>query len=165
MIPFIQCPARIKPWYSNARLHAWIAAVVWLTVLHTGCGDRSQKFIPNSQEAERALETALDAWKAGHPAGAITGTSPLVHVTDASRKAKQTLQDYRILGEVHSHHGRRYVVELELTDPAEKVKAEYIIVGIDPLWVFRREDYELLMHWDHHMPETSTASTPAPTEN
>ena len=30
-----------------------------------------------------------------------------------------------------------------------------MIVGIDPLWIFRHEDYDLLLHWEHQMPTES----------
>lgn len=105
------------------------------------------------------MSSALDAWKAGQPSGPVANTSPLVHVTDTNRKPEQQLVDYKILGEKPSSHGRTFMVELKLASPTQQLKAEYIIVGIDPLWIFRREDYELLMHWDHHMPSTPTAPT------
>ena len=98
------------------------------------------------------MRRGLDAWKAGEPPGALPGSRPVIHITDGGRKAGQVLESYRILGETRGSAGRTFAVILKLDNPAEEIRARYIVVGIDPLWVFRQEDYDLLMHWDHHMP-------------
>ena len=79
----------------------------------------------------------------------------MIHITDNNRNPKQSLEEFKILGETPGRSGRTYAVELSLKHPDEHIKTEYIVVGIDPLWVFRREDFELLMHWDHRMPKLS----------
>ncbi len=94
----------------------------------------------------------MEAWQAGQSAGEIAGSKPAIHVTDNHRNRARELKEFKILGETPGRAGRTYAVELILGYPDEKTKTEYIVVGIDPLWVFRREDYELLMHWDHRMP-------------
>jgi hypothetical protein len=135
----------------------------WLVVLSAaivGCGDKTPDYTPSAQDAESALRQSLDAWKAGEPAGEVAGTSPLIFVTDASRKAGQVLSDYRILGETRGSSGRTFVVVLNLTNPDEELRTQYIVVGIDPLWVFRQEDYELLTHWDHLMPPEENKDNP-----
>lgn len=126
--------------------------VAALTCFLLGCHDRTSDFTPPPKLAEAALTKALAAWQAGQPAGEIPDCKPAVHVTDNHKQRQRVLGKYRILGETVARSGRTYAVELTLKSPEEKVKAEYIVVGIDPLWVFRREDYELLMHWDHRMP-------------
>ena len=117
-----------------------------------GCQDRAAKFLPSVVQAEAALTQSLEAWHAGMPAGEISGSKPAVHVTDNPSQRHRSLDSFKILGETAGRSGRTFAVELNLKQPDEKIRAEYIIVGIDPLWVFRREDYELLMHWDHRMP-------------
>ncbi len=107
--------------------------------------------------------SALNAWKAGDPAGEVPHTKPAVFATDTNRQVGQTLRSYKVLGETNGTSGRTYVVVLELENPTQEIKTTYIVVGIDPLWVFRQEDYELLMHWDHYMPPTPLP-TPLPTE-
>ena len=131
------------------------AAALW------GCAQDAKRFVPAPHVARQALVEALDAWKNGEPSGPVANTTPQVHITDSLRKATQRLVAYTILGEKSSGHGRAYMVELSLDSPVEKLKVEYIIVGIDPLWVFRREDYELLMHWDHHMPPVPEDPNPS----
>jgi hypothetical protein len=145
------------------NISAWLPLqtcriLLLLTVaLFCGCKEGAKRFVPAPNVARQALVDALDAWKSGQPSGAVANTAPQVHVTDNLRKAQQRLIAYTILGEKASRSGRTFMVELSMESPVEKLKAEYIIVGIDPLWVFRREDYELLMHWDHHMPESPEA--------
>ena len=131
---------------------------LWLTIGGfsfglTGCGDRIARFTPKPAIAQSALEKALEAWHVGMPAGEIADGSPAIFVTDNGRKAGQTLIRYEILGETASSAGRSFAVRLFLEKPNEQLKTEYLVVGIDPLWIFRREDYELLMHWDHRMPK------------
>lgn len=118
-----------------------------------GCSRSSRDFTPSPLKAEEALRKALDAWKANVPVGAVPNTSPPVHVVDQNRKEGQLLRAYRILGEKAVPSGRTFTVVLELEEPTEEIRTYYHVVGIDPLWVFRKEDYELLSHWDHYMPE------------
>lgn len=136
------------------------ACVAVLALTTPGCGDKTRSYTPSVPVAEAAVRQALDAWKAGESAGTVAGTTPLVQVVDAGRTAGQTLRSYRLLGETRGPSGRTFAVELELANPEERVKTQYIVVGIDPLWVFRQEDYELLAHWDHHMPKQPTPTTP-----
>ena len=124
-----------------------------LSVASTGCYQATPNFVPTKEIAQMALSRALETWREGGAAGEIADSKPVIFVTDSNRKEAQKLIDFRILGETPGLSGRTYAVELELAYPSERLKAEYIVVGIDPLWIFRREDYELLMHWDHHMSE------------
>lgn len=112
-------------------------------------------YIPSPNQSQDALTIALEAWKAGQPSGPVAGTSPEVHVTDSSRVSSQSLDDYQILGEVPGNAPRCFAVKLKLSDPLEEKRERYVIVGIDPLWIFRHEDYDLLLHWEHQMPPAS----------
>ena len=128
-----------------------MALMPWATLSITGCGGKPQTYVPDLAATEDAVRRGLEAWKGGEPPGELPG-SPLVHVTDAGRKPGQTLESFQILGETSGSAGRTIAVHLRLANPAEDIRTRYIVVGIDPLWVFRQEDYDLLMHWDHHMP-------------
>jgi len=121
-----------------------------------GCGDRTPNYTPSASVAEAAVRRALDAWQAGEAAGELPHTQPVIHVVDVGRKPGQTLAGYRLLGETRGPSGRTFAVTLNLVNPLEDLKTQYIVVGIDPLWVFRQEDYELLSHWDHHMPAATS---------
>jgi hypothetical protein len=145
---------------SKRLASACLAALMLVSV---GCkGDKTPDYTPSADDAESALRRSLDAWKDGLPAGEIAGTTPLIFVTDASRKEGQVLSDYRILGETKGPSGRTFVVVLNLSNPDEEQRTQYIVVGIDPLWVFRQEDYELLTHWDHLMPTDESKSQSEP---
>jgi hypothetical protein len=72
---------------------------------------------------------------------------------DQHRRPGQTLENFTILGEVSGDGGRWFEVELHLDEPPQKVQVRYVVVGIDPLWIFRQVDYEMLSHWDHPMPD------------
>ena len=144
----------LAPILRSGRFDFWpILFLGFASVLVCGCHDRADDFKPTTKLAENALIRALEEWKLGSPAGKITGSEPAIHVTDTNRNPKQALDKFKILGEKTGQSGRTFVVELFLKHPNEQLKTEYIVVGIDPLWVFRREDFELLMHWDHHMPD------------
>lgn len=143
-------------WRMGTRSGIIAAAALALA----GCTDPQKNYTPSMNVAEDAVRRALEAWKAGEPAGALPDTKPVIHVTDGGRKPGQKLESYAILGETSGTAGRTYAVTLHLSEPEVEVKTKYIVVGIDPLWVFRQEDYELLMHWDHHMPEKSVDQPP-----
>jgi hypothetical protein len=138
-------------------------SVVLLTLccvsISVGCGsgDPAARYVPAAGDAEAALSTALEAWKAGTPTGPVPNTSPVIHVTDSFRRRDERLDGFRILGEVPGDTPRCYAVELQF-DPPRQEKVRYVIVGIDPLWVFRMEDYQLLAHWEHRMDDVQDAA-------
>jgi hypothetical protein len=111
------------------------------------------RFVPNSIVARDALETALSAWQNGEPPGEIRG-SPSVQVVDTHRSSNRALRTFEILGEVGSDCGRCFSVRLALDNPSEEQTVRFVIVGINPLWVFREEDYMMLSHWEHPMPDS-----------
>ncbi len=135
----------MKPWA--------VAMSCCMGLLISGCHDREADFKPSPELSKTALVRVLEDWQLGNPARNIDGASPAIHVTDSSRNPKQALEKFKILGEKPSRSGRTFAVELSLKHPDQQLKTEYIVVGIDPLLVFRREDFELLMHWDHRMPD------------
>jgi len=141
---------------GNHRPRLCLAALLVMTSL--GCGRKIASYTPSVSVAEAAVRQALDEWAAGRPAGPIEGTKPLIQVNDSGPQRLKKLAGYRVLGETKGASGRTFAVTLQLSEPDAVVKTQYIVVGIDPLHVFRQEDYELLAHWDHHMPE----STPPP---
>jgi hypothetical protein len=124
----------------------------------SGCGlsNSSERYIPNEPVARLALTKALTAWQQGS-----LGTSlPLdetiaIEVVDKQRREGQMLVDFKILGDVSVDGGRWFEVQLKLDNPRQTEQVRYVVVGINPLWVFRQYDYEMLGHWDHPMPENA----------
>jgi len=135
-------------------LSSWVALAACLHL--AGCArDGEQRFTPEPDVARAALEAVLNDWQAGKTPGPIKGQR-LIQVADTQRRSGQLLLGYEILGELPADKDRRFQVRLTLDQPAGEEKVQYVVVGIDPLWVFRLEDYEMVTHWDHPMPSASS---------
>lgn len=140
----------------------WLAIAV--AVIAAGCesgaggGDLGP---PDLAASRRALAVSLDAWKAGRRAsGVLIGSGPAVGVVDSNR-ADRPLADYEVVGPLMvAGKSRPFAVRLVLDAPRETVEARYVVVGRDPLWVFRHEDFERMLHWEHRMDPESTPSPP-----
>jgi hypothetical protein len=138
-------------------VRAWMI----LLLLVTGCDEPTAKFVPSVVDSRAALSAAMTAWKSGSPPGPVPDISPAVHLTDSHRKQGQILEDFEILGEVPGNAPRCFAVRLKLANPSADERARFVVFGIDPLWVFRHEDYDLLMHWEHPMEEKESESAAA----
>jgi hypothetical protein len=125
-----------------------------------GCGsNRAARYVPDAAVARQALAAALTAWKEEGGTSFRLEDETAVEVVDRYRRPGQVLSEFNILGEVAGDGGRWFEVELRLANPRQTEQARYIVVGIDPLWVFRQTDYEMLGHWDHPMPAKSSAKS------
>ncbi|MCX7422376.1 MAG: hypothetical protein NT013_22915 [Planctomycetia bacterium] len=125
-----------------------------------GCGSSGsgqERYIPTQAVALATVETALKVWQRGEPGGEIKGTKPLIFVTDSHRRAGQRLESFEILGEVPGETPRCLLVKVKLANPDAEEKVRYAVIGIDPLWVYRHEDLEMILHWDHPMPGPKSA--------
>jgi hypothetical protein len=123
-----------------------LALLIWGSLALAGCsreGRRVEDFTPPADKARQALEAALNHWKTGQPPGRVPGTTPAVEVLDSKWKAGQKLKDYEIIGEEPGSEPRFFKVRLTpSTGTAQEVR--YAVIGIDPLWVYREEDYKAL---------------------
>jgi hypothetical protein len=128
-----------------ARLVTVALLAAWSLAL-AGCsreGRRAEDFTPPADKARQALEAALNRWKGGQPPGRVSGTSPAVEVVDSRWKSGQKLKDFEIIGEEPGGEPRFFKVRLTPpTGPAQEVR--YAVIGIDPLWVYREEDFKAL---------------------
>jgi hypothetical protein len=115
-----------------------------------GCSDdrSNARYVPPAEAARQALKAALRSWQEGRPAGKLEGTSPAVILVDNCRSPGQGLTDFTILGEAPGEGPRCFAVRLRLDNPAEERRVRFVVFGIDPLWVFRYEDYEMMIHWE-----------------
>jgi hypothetical protein len=148
----------MTPGFKRRRAAGWALA---LAAAAAGCaGPTTERFVPPPDAARRAVEAALRQWQQGEPPGRVGGTSPLVCVVDHHhRRPGQTLVGFTVLGEAPGEGPRCFAVRLVLDNPPEERKARYVVVGDDPLWVYRHEDYEMMMHWACR--EDPEASEPA----
>lgn len=118
-----------------------------------GCSERTDdpaRYYPPPDRAQAALEAALTAWQNGAAPGPVPGTAdPVVQFVDANRPPGQKLTAFTVLGVAPGDGPRVFTVRLTLDGTTEGVRARFVVLGVDPVWVFRHEDYEMLGHWDH----------------
>lgn len=109
-----------------------------------------ERFVPSVERAEEALGEVLAAWQRGEPVGPLDlQSAPIkIEVADSTRKPGQWLVGYELLGEVSGEGPRTFVVRLKLDTPQEEQEVRYYLVGVDPLWVMRQQDYDAVVHWD-----------------
>ncbi len=118
--------------------------------------------VPDSSRGRQAIEAAMTAWRAGHPTGTIEPGSPRVQVIDTHREPGRTLVAYEILSDSADARVRTFTLRLGFSETEDRPIVRFLVVGIDPILVFRQEDYELLMHWEHRMdPEPENPAPPA----
>jgi hypothetical protein len=141
--------------HGKRRWLAWAARCLIAITGSVGCSRKTQqfeRFVPDPATARAALESALTGWQKGESPRAIDGQSRDVQFVDTHRLVTQTLQHFEILGEVGSDAGRCFSVQITLANPTEEQKVRFIVIGVNPVWVFREEDLTMLTHWDHPMP-------------
>jgi hypothetical protein len=142
---------------------------VFAALVATGCAGCEAPaepipIVPDPARGRQAIEALMETWKQGHPTGIVEPTTPRVQVVDTHRKPGQKLTSFEILSDSADSRVRSFSVRLTLLEPEERPVVRFLVVGIDPILVFRQEDYELLMHWEHQMdpdPEKG-AGLPAP---
>jgi len=131
-----------------------------ILILMCGCQGEPEgfaRYVPAPSSARRAVEMALEDWRAGNPPRAIESVAPQVCVVDSLRPAGRRLERFEIVGEVPADNARGFVVRVVLEGEDTPQRARFLVVGIDPLWVYRQEDYESFSHWMHAMGEEKTA--------
>jgi hypothetical protein len=113
-----------------------------VTASSLGCGGKSvESYKPSVVKARQAIEAALSTWKDGAKHGPITSGSPALNVFDARWQSGAQLERFEILEELKDQEHPRFKVKLKLANKPEEVN-EYLVVGIDPLLVFRDTDYK-----------------------
>jgi hypothetical protein len=143
---------------SHSVLKQLLAMILLACVGCGSSGSGQERYIPTQAVARTTIETALKAWQRGESSGEIKETKPLIFVTDSHRRAGQTLEAFEILGEVPGETPRCLLIKVKLANPAAEEKIRYAVIGIDPLWVYRHEDLEMILHWDHPMPSPVPAN-------
>lgn len=121
------------------------AACAWVLAVLAGCGGTSEKtYIPVPEAARTALTAALTAWQSGQAKpGSIAKASPAIEVVDSQWRSGQKLKAFEILQEVPTTEGpKRFQVKLTLEGTSSPLETVYLVVGKDPLYVFREADYQ-----------------------
>lgn len=122
-----------------------------VVALAVGCGraQRNEDFVPNEDAARAALDAYLRAWAGGHTGETVPGPGPTVAGGDEFRQKGRALKRYAILGPTPADAPRCFAVQLSLGNPDQEVRERYVVLGLDPLWVWRYDDYLMITHWSH----------------
>jgi hypothetical protein len=130
-----------------------------------GCGSSSNAHQPTASTARAALDSALSAWKNGEGADALAAKSPSVQAVDSHWRAGQRLTSYEVVKEEPGEGDQRFTVRLTEDDPKSKTKSPvsskevtYVVIGRDPIWVYRDEDYTRLLNMDDNPQPTRKGS-------
>ena len=117
------------------------AVFLTMTMLVIGCGASDRKYIPSPTTARGALEAALNAWKSGATFGTVKSFQVPVDTFDARWQAGKSLESFEVLCDVSSEGPKTFVVKMKLADDKEEQEVTYLVLGNNPLLVFRKEDY------------------------
>ena len=147
-----------------------VPAVIWVVAGACACGCRDEpagfdRFVPEAGTARAAVAAALESWRKGDAAGrGRRRSAPRSTSWTSSGGRVRRMTAYEILGEFPAENARGFAVRLTFDDTDEKPIVRYLVVGTDPIWVFRQEDYEMISHWTHPMEEPDDrAAGPDPT--
>jgi hypothetical protein len=144
-------------------------SLLWLAIAScaAGCGDArrgpADLDAPDLESSKTALVASLEAWKADRrSSGVLIGSKPSIGVVDAAR-ADRPLLGYEVVGPLMTlGKARPFAVGLVLGEPRETVATRYLVLGRDPLWVFRQEDFERMLHWEHKMDGAAATASAGP---
>jgi hypothetical protein len=146
----------------TTRFFLFLNISLCLGLLGCSSEQKNSDFIPSDELAQRSLEGYLQAWQSGVYDQEIPNTKPVVMASDGLRLNKRVLQEYTILGKVPADAPICFAVRLKLTNPNQEIRERYVVVGMDPIWVLRYEDFEMLTHWEHPMPPNNQRKSTNP---
>jgi len=151
----------------GVRVAGLLAAMVGLAIC-SGCGKESRpdrgRYLPSAEVARRAVEEALGEWKKSWRIERTTSALRPVMFVEQQQPPGQKLLGFDILGETPGYETegyRRFLVRLSLAEPEDTVVAAYYVFGQGPVWVYRAEDFDMIMHMDKSMMPPPPTIAPA----
>jgi hypothetical protein len=118
------------------------AGILVATVAGCGGGGGTTRYVPDEAPAQSALETALQAWQSGEDYGPIESSTPAINIVDARWQSGAKLESFEVLDAGAEGDGpRQFQVRMKLAGQPEET-VTYLVVGIDPLHIFREQDYQ-----------------------
>jgi hypothetical protein len=142
------------------------ATALILDLALAGCGGGAKAFVPASASAREALNAALSAWKNGEKPDSLAARTPAVHAVDTHWRNGETLLAYEVVKEEPGEGVQRLTARLTSKVAAAKAKetqseVTYIVVGRDPVWVYRDDDYARLLGMEDNPRPGKGAAQPA----
>lgn len=108
-----------------------------------GCGGSGEaKYLPSEDTAKEALNAALKAWQGGQAHGTVKTYNVPVDTFDARWQAGKTLEKFEVVRTEALDNHKAFIVKMKLTDEEEEQEVTYLVIGNDPLMVFRKQDYD-----------------------
>jgi hypothetical protein len=105
-----------------------------------GCGRSESEYLPTASGAKEAVQKALDAWKSAKPYGTVPDAKPQISVFEARWQQGKQLESFEVGEPLAGENPPKVPVKMKLSGEAEEID-HYVVVGIDPLNVFREADY------------------------
>jgi hypothetical protein len=118
--------------------------LMFMSLLTIGCSNSGteESFAPQTDAARTALTAALTAWQQGKAEpGVIENTKPVVQCVEPEWDAGSKLSKFEIVKDSGTDAPRQFTVKITLDGQATPQEVVYVVVGKDPLWVMREEDY------------------------
>ena len=113
-----------------------------------GCGGGSAP-LASTNAARQALRTSLDAWKAGKPASSLAAEKPSIEAVDFEWKAGKVLTDYALGDEAPGQGTQTLSATLTLKGEPAARNVRYMVLGLDPVRIYRDEDFRRAMNMDN----------------
>lgn len=123
-----------------------ISGLVLLTLVVPACGPSTN---PSTDTARTALVAALDAWRDGKNPIDLAERNPPVQVIDTEWVGGRKLASYQIIREEPSETDKRFAVKLTYATPPTEAEVVYIMIGSQPVSVFRDADFTRSMNMDN----------------
>ena len=113
-----------------------------------GCGGGSAP-LPSANDAHQALQTSLEAWKAGKPATSLAAEKPSIEFVDFEWKAGKALTEFSLGQEAPGQGVQTLSASLTIKGESGPKEVNFMILGLDPMRIFRDEDYSRAMNMDN----------------
>jgi hypothetical protein len=144
-----------------------LVCLIALVASTLGCERQSgetatPRYMPSWDEARQSLESVLSTWRDAPSPLPTSFDTRAVRFVHKRQKTNQRLQTFQILGQTDIENARQFTVRLNLEGEESPQLVKYNIVGRDPVWIFRLEDYEMLSHWEHDMDQPASGTSEKP---
>lgn len=128
--------------HAQRRLSSLTMAVAALASLIIGCqGATHDKYVTETTDARGALEAGLAAWASGEPHQTVKSFTTPVDVYDARWRKGDKLERFEIVEELPGDPHPSFRVKVHFSGKDQEEETTYLVMGIDPIMVYRSEDY------------------------